>query len=98
MLTLKGLIFPRYTGEDGFELSIPNDSLNTFAEKFVSNPAVWMGGLGARDALRLEAGLCLYGNDITETTSPIEAGLTWTIAKSRRAECSFLGGEVCTST
>ncbi|GMH35583.1 hypothetical protein BSKO_03451 [Bryopsis sp. KO-2023] len=82
-----------YTGEDGFELSIPGEGLETLASKMIANPEVWLGGLGARDALRLEAGLCLYGNDITEATSPIEAGLTWTIAKSRRAECSFIGGE-----
>lgn len=75
-------------------MSIPADKLVHIAEKLRSNPSVWLGGLGARDALRLEAGLCLYGNDITESTSPIEAGLTWTIAKSRRAECSFLGGQV----
>lgn len=82
-----------YTGEDGFECSIPADSLETLAKKFTESEDVWLGGLGARDALRLEAGLCLYGNDITEETSPIEAGLTWTISKSRRQECSFLGGE-----
>jgi len=82
-----------YTGEDGFECSIPADSLEKLAKKFTENTDVHLGGLGARDALRLEAGLCLYGNDITEETSPIEAGLTWTISKSRREECSFLGGE-----
>jgi len=83
-----------YTGEDGFELSIPAGELENLASKFTSSKDVLLGGLGARDALRLEAGLCLYGNDITEETSPIEAGLTWTIAKSRRDTCNFLGGEV----
>lgn len=82
-----------YTGEDGFECSIPNEALEKLAKKFTENKDVWLGGLGARDALRLEAGLCLYGNDITEDTSPVEAGLTWTIGKSRRKDCSFLGGE-----
>lgn len=82
-----------YTGEDGFECSIPNESLVTLGEKFLSHSDVWLGGLGARDALRLEAGLCLYGNDITDDISPIEAGLTWTIGKSRRADCAFLGGD-----
>ena len=53
---------PRYTGEDGFECSIPADALEKLAEKFTSHGDVWLGGLGARDALRLEAGLCLYGD------------------------------------
>jgi len=82
-----------YTGEDGFELSVPANELENLAKKFMSSGDVWLGGLGARDALRLEAGLCLYGNDITEETSPIEASLLWTIAKKRRTACNFLGGE-----
>eukprot|EP01066_Platyproteum_vivax_P004566 Platyproteum_vivax@DN15928_c0_g1_i1.p1 len=85
-----------YTGEDGFELSMaPQD-----AEKVVrtlldsSEGRVKMAGLGARDSLRLEAGLCLYGHDINEDISPVEAGLLWTIGKRRRAEGGFPGFEV----
>eukprot|EP01026_Neomeris_dumetosa_P039151 TRINITY_DN3206_c1_g1_i1.p1 TRINITY_DN3206_c1_g1~~TRINITY_DN3206_c1_g1_i1.p1 ORF type:complete len:403 (-),score=44.79 TRINITY_DN3206_c1_g1_i1:156-1364(-) len=83
-----------YTGEDGFELSIPNSGLLDIANALVGNEKVQLAGLGARDALRLEAGLCLYGNDMDENITPIEAGLTWTIAKSRREKCDFVGGEV----
>eukprot|EP01097_Dermamoeba_algensis_P006507 TRINITY_DN4072_c0_g1_i1.p1 TRINITY_DN4072_c0_g1~~TRINITY_DN4072_c0_g1_i1.p1 ORF type:complete len:387 (-),score=123.49 TRINITY_DN4072_c0_g1_i1:54-1214(-) len=82
-----------YTGEDGFEISVPHAKAVELAEKFLSNPHVLPIGLGARDTLRLEAGLCLYGNDISETTTPIEAGLAWTISKRRRAEGGFLGSE-----
>jgi len=82
-----------YTGEDGFELSIPNASLVELANALVAHERLEVAGLGARDALRLEAGLCLYGNDMDENITPIEAGLTWTIAKSRREKCDFLGGE-----
>eukprot|EP01024_Parvocaulis_polyphysoides_P037358 TRINITY_DN3328_c0_g1_i2.p1 TRINITY_DN3328_c0_g1~~TRINITY_DN3328_c0_g1_i2.p1 ORF type:complete len:441 (-),score=71.15 TRINITY_DN3328_c0_g1_i2:181-1503(-) len=82
-----------YTGEDGFELSIPNASLVELANALVAHERLQVAGLGARDALRLEAGLCLYGNDMDENITPIEAGLTWTIAKSRREKCDFLGGE-----
>ena len=80
-----------YTGEDGYEVSIPTDAADAFAEKLVANEAVLPIGLGARDTLRLEAGLCLYGHDIDETTSPIEAGLTWTISKRRREAADFPG-------
>src|SRR5690242_9461630 len=59
----------------------------------IADPRVELAGLGARDSLRLEAGLCLYGNDLDETTTPVEAGLTWTIGKRRRAEGGFLGAE-----
>ena len=83
-----------YTGEDGFELSIPLSDTVAIAEKLMSDKRVRMCGLGARDSLRLEAGLCLYGNDLTEDITPIEAGLTWTIGKSRRDACDFLGGEI----
>jgi aminomethyltransferase len=83
-----------YTGEDGFELSIPNSNVLAIAKKLVADDRVRMCGLGPRDSLRLEAGLCLYGNDLTEDITPIEAGLTWTIAKSRREACAFLGGDV----
>ncbi|KAI8388214.1 uncharacterized protein BYT42DRAFT_559288 [Radiomyces spectabilis] len=71
-----------YTGEDGFELSIPTPEIVTITEKLLAQPGVELAGLGARDSLRLEAGLCLYGNDLDETTTPVEAGLTWTIRKS----------------
>lgn len=75
-----------YTGEDGFELSVPNDKVVEVAELLLSDPSVKPAGLGARDSLRLEAGLCLYGHDIDSTTNPVEAGLTWTIGgpKTRR--------------
>lgn len=82
-----------YTGEDGFELSIPNADAVALAKALMADSRVRMSGLGARDALRLEAGLCLYGNDLNEDITPVEAGLTWTVAKSRREACDFLGGE-----
>eukprot|EP01025_Chloroclados_australasicus_P006974 TRINITY_DN1220_c0_g2_i1.p2 TRINITY_DN1220_c0_g2~~TRINITY_DN1220_c0_g2_i1.p2 ORF type:complete len:402 (-),score=68.33 TRINITY_DN1220_c0_g2_i1:309-1514(-) len=82
-----------YTGEDGFELSIPNENLFDIATSLNAHEKMQVAGLGARDALRLEAGLCLYGNDMNEDITPVEAGLTWTIAKSRRDKCDFLGGE-----
>ncbi|MEJ0015941.1 MAG: glycine cleavage system aminomethyltransferase GcvT [Acetobacteraceae bacterium] len=80
-----------YTGEDGFEISIPADSAQRVAQRIVDEPEVIPAGLGARDSLRLEAGLCLYGNDIDELTSPIEAGLAWVIGKRRRATWDFPG-------
>jgi aminomethyltransferase len=73
-----------YTGEDGFEISIPSDGAETLARKLLHNPAVAMIGLGARDTLRLEAGLCLHGADIDATTTPVEADLQWSIQSSRR--------------
>jgi aminomethyltransferase len=82
-----------YTGEDGFEISIPADEADAFARLLLSENEVMPIGLGARDSLRLEAGLCLYGNDIDETTTPIEAALNWTIGKRRRAEGGFPGAE-----
>jgi len=81
-----------YTGEDGFEISIPTDQgANEVAHAVLNHPDVRLAGLGARDTLRIEAGLCLYGSDISESTSPIEAGLAWTISKRRRAEGGFPG-------
>ena len=80
-----------YTGEDGFEISVKADEATALAEKLLEHEDVMACGLGARDSLRLEAGLCLYGNDIDETTSPIEAGLIWSISKRRRAEGGFPG-------
>jgi len=79
-----------YTGEDGFEISISNELVEDFVKKIISKGARPIG-LGARDTLRLEAGLCLYGHDINETTSPIEANLKWAISKRRREEGGFVG-------
>ena len=79
-----------YTGEDGFEISIPNDAVEEFAKSLIRLGAKPIG-LGARDTLRLEAGLCLYGHDINENTSPIEANLKWAIPKRRIDEGGFCG-------
>jgi len=73
-----------YTGEDGFEISVPADDAVVLAKTLLREPEVKPAGLGARDTLRLEAGLCLYGHDIDDKTTPIEAGLTWAIQKVRR--------------
>ena len=73
-----------YTGEDGFEISVAADQAADLARLLLAQEGVQPIGLGARDSLRLEAGLCLYGHDIDETTSPIEAGLAWSIQKRRR--------------
>ena len=81
-----------YTGEDGYEISVPAARLRDFAEALLLQPEVMPIGLGARDSLRLEAGLCLYGHDIDTTTSPVEAGLTWAIQKARRAGGERSGG------
>jgi aminomethyltransferase len=80
-----------YTGEDGFELSMEAPDAVAVAEALLGEPEVAPIGLGARDTLRLEAGLCLYGHDIDESTTPIEAGLAWTIARGRRAAGDFPG-------
>ena len=80
-----------YTGEDGFELSVAADDAEALAARLLAHEAVAWAGLGARDSLRLEAGLCLYGHDIDETTTPLEAGLGWTMAKRRRQERNFPG-------
>jgi aminomethyltransferase len=74
-----------YTGEDGFEISVPNAQAEALALALLDQPEVLPIGLGARDSLRLEAGLCLYGHDIDNSTSPVEANLTWAIQKARRA-------------
>lgn len=81
-----------YTGEDGYEISVPADAAEALADALIAHPAVVPAGLGARDSLRLEAGLCLYGNDIDELTTPVEAGLTWVIGKRRKMEWDFPGG------
>jgi aminomethyltransferase len=80
-----------YTGEDGFEISVPADRAEALARRLVAEPEVEPAGLGARDSLRLEAGLCLYGNDIDELTTPVEAGLAWVIGRRRRAVWDFPG-------
>ena len=80
-----------YTGEDGYEVSLPAAVATAFAEKLLAHDAVEPIGLGARDSLRLEAGLCLYGHDIDETTTPVEAGLSWTVGRRRRETADFPG-------
>ena len=82
-----------YTGEDGFEISLPDSSAREVVTALLGHPDVGPAGLGARDTLRLEAGLCLYGNDIDGTTSPVEANLPWTIQKRRRKEGGFHGAD-----
>ncbi|XWS18185.1 hypothetical protein CRYUN_Cryun32bG0021000 [Craigia yunnanensis] len=84
-----------YTGEDGFEISVPSEHAVDLAKAILekSEGKVRLTGLGARDSLRLEAGLCLYGNDMEQQKSPVEAGLTWAIGKRGRAEGGFLGAE-----
>ncbi len=81
-----------YTGEDGYEISIAQDQAIAFSRALLAQNGVQAIGLGARDSLRLEAGLCLYGNDIDETTSPVEASLHWAIQKARRAGGDRAGG------
>ena len=83
-----------YTGGDGFEISTPADRTAAIARQLLAQPEVKPIGLGARDSLRLEAGLCLYGHDIDTTTTPIEAGLLWSIGKERRAQGGFPGAAV----
>ena len=87
-----------YTGEDGFEISIPAEAAEPITRSILSNQNVEFIGLGARDSLRLEAGLCLYGHDIDQATTPIEASLTWAIQKARRSNGSrasgFIGSEI----
>jgi aminomethyltransferase len=81
-----------YTGEDGFEISVPGDHAEALARALLAQPEVKPIGLGARNSLRLEAGLCLYGNDIDTTTTPVEAALTWAIQKVRRTGGARAGG------
>lgn len=85
-----------YTGEDGFEIAMPAEHAVSIASKLLEDPTVLPTGLGARDSLRLEAGLCLYGNDLDETTTPIEGVLGWTMGgpgSRRRTEQGFLGAD-----
>ncbi len=81
-----------YSGEDGFEISLPNDSADAFAWEMLKRPGVKLAGLGARDSLRMEAGLRLYGQDMTEETTPVDAGIGWTVSKSRRPGGARAGG------
>ncbi|KAM4652383.1 aminomethyltransferase, mitochondrial [Discoglossus pictus] len=83
-----------YTGEDGVEISVPAPQAVELAERLLQNSEVKLAGLAARDSLRLEAGLCLYGNDIDETTTPVEASLVWTLGKRRRAAMDFPGASL----
>ncbi|XP_050973565.1 aminomethyltransferase, mitochondrial [Labeo rohita] len=86
-----------YTGEDGVEISVPSKDVVSLTEKLLADSEVKLAGLGARDSLRLEAGLCLYGNDIDETTTPVEASLVWTIGKRRRQTRDFPGADIIVS-
>ncbi|WP_028022044.1 glycine cleavage system aminomethyltransferase GcvT [Enterovibrio calviensis] len=81
-----------YTGEDGYEISVPADQADAFARQLLAHDDVEWIGLGARDSLRLECGLCLYGHDIDTTTTPVEASLLWAISKPRRADGERTGG------
>jgi aminomethyltransferase len=96
MLTLRGIscLVSRsgYTGEDGFEISVPAKHAEALATALLEHPSVAPIGLGARDSLRLEAGLCLYGSDIDTNTTPIEAALEWSIQKVRRTNGARAGG------
>ena len=83
-----------YTGEDGFELSLPSDQVARVMRMLLSFPDTKLIGLGARDSLRLEAGFCLYGQDLSESVSPVEADLAWVIHKRRREEGGFLGADI----
>ena len=80
-----------YTGEDGFEISVSNADAPRLWNLLLADPLVKPVGLGARDSLRLEAGLCLYGHELDETISPVEADLVWSIGKRRRSEGGFIG-------
>jgi aminomethyltransferase len=81
-----------YSGEDGYEISVPAERAEALARRLLAEPEVAPIGLGARDSLRLEAGLCLYGHDIDETTTPVEASLRWALSKARRADGARPGG------
>jgi aminomethyltransferase len=82
-----------YTGEDGYEISLGSTQAESFARTLLSQPNVAPIGLGARDSLRLEAGLCLYGHELDETVDPVEAALSWSIQKRRRVEGGFPGAQ-----
>ena len=82
-----------YTGEDGFEVSVSNNSVEKFFDTLIENPLTNLAGFGARDVLRIEAGLCLYGQDINNSISPVEADLRWLVNKRKLNELSFIGSE-----
>ena len=82
-----------YTGEDGFEISIRDKDSESFVRELLKNKEIKLAGLGARNSLRMEAGLCLYGNDIDINISPVEAGINWSISKERIENGNFLGHE-----
>jgi aminomethyltransferase len=82
-----------YTGEDGFEILVPAEHAMAFAEKLLSDARVKPIGLGARDSLRLEGGMCLYGHDLDTTRTPVSASLAWTISKARRERADFPGAQ-----
>jgi len=86
-----------YTGEDGFEISIPKDDCMRIGELLASDPDVSPAGLGSRDSLRLEAGLCLYGHEINDETTPLEGGLKWLIPKKRQEKGGFIGSDIILS-
>lgn len=83
-----------YTGEDGYEISVPADQAIALSKRLLAHEDVGPAGLGARDSLRLEAGLCLYGHDISTETTPIEASLQWSISKRRREDGGFPGADI----
>jgi aminomethyltransferase len=83
-----------YTGEDGFEVSIKNSIAQNFCKTLLENKDVKLIGLGARDSLRLEAGLCLYGHDLDTKTTPVEASLTWALSKKNKEEGNFVGAKI----
>src|SRR5438067_13181526 len=80
-----------FTQKTAYEISVKATRVIAIVERLLDDPRVKLAGLGARDSLRLEAGLCLYGHDIDETTSPVEAALTWSIARRRREDGGFPG-------
>lgn len=82
-----------YTGEDGFEIRVPREDAVRLSTILTNHESVELAGLGVRDSLRLEAGLCLYGHDLNEDINPVEAGLLWTIGKRRRIEGGFMGAD-----
>jgi aminomethyltransferase len=83
-----------YTGEDGFEISVPSDRAEELVKKLLAEPEVEPIGLGARDSLRLEAGLCLYGHDIDTQTTPVEGDIKWVVNKRRREQGGFPGADI----
>ena len=83
-----------YTGEDGFEISIPNENIESLIDQIFNNENIILCGLGCRDSLRVEAGLSLYGNEINEDITPIQAGLSWALDKNRLDDNKLNGGNL----